>query len=316
MKRTLTKGERLVAEMCGDIPTEGHLVLTEAHPFLRKVIEFTEKRNEWIGTVSDLLMAVGDKYTPPNTAAKLLRKYEYDLLYTPVKYSTCITQGHDGYWQCSDTTCNQLFDADGNPISAIPYRELAAHTEGTQWLNDENYHWHVCTTEGCGAVIYSSKAEHADTDNDHKCDVCKEVISTCADTDNNHMCDICSAKLSDHTGGTATCNAKAICKVCLEPYGEKNSNNHVNLKQFPENAATADEEGNIEYWYCDGCKKYFSDENGTNEIEQENIVIEKLEPDDSDDSSGGVRMFYWLKWLLEFLNKLMTKMFNVLGWAC
>ena len=42
-----------------------------------------------------------------------------------------------------------------------------------------------------------------------------------------------------------------------------------------------------------------------------------VEPDDSDDdSSGGVRMFYWLKWLLEFLNKLMTKMFNVLGWAC
>ena len=81
MKRTLTKGEQLLAEMCGDIPTEGYPVLTEAHPFLRKVIAFTEKRNEWIGTVSDLLMAVGDEYTPPNTAAKLLRKYEYDLLY-------------------------------------------------------------------------------------------------------------------------------------------------------------------------------------------------------------------------------------------
>ena len=81
MKRTLTKRERLLAEMCGDIPTEGYPVLTEAHPFLRKVIAFTEKRNEWIGTVSDLLMAVGDKYTPPNTAAKLLRKYDYDLLY-------------------------------------------------------------------------------------------------------------------------------------------------------------------------------------------------------------------------------------------
>ena len=81
MKQTLTKGERLVAEICGDIPTEGYPVLTEAHPFFRKVIAFTEKRNEWIGTVSDLLTAVGDKYTPPNTAAKLLRKYDYDLLY-------------------------------------------------------------------------------------------------------------------------------------------------------------------------------------------------------------------------------------------
>ena len=81
MKRTLTKGERLLAEICGDIPTEGYPVLTEAHPFLRKVIAFAEKRNEWNGTVSDLLMSIGDKYTPPNTAAKLLRKYDYDLLY-------------------------------------------------------------------------------------------------------------------------------------------------------------------------------------------------------------------------------------------
>ena len=81
MKRTLTKGERLLAEMCGDIPTEGYPVLTEAHPFLRKVIAFTENRNEWNGTVSDLLTAVGDEYTPPNTAAKLLRRYDYDLLY-------------------------------------------------------------------------------------------------------------------------------------------------------------------------------------------------------------------------------------------
>ena len=40
-----------------------------------------------------------------------------------------------------------------------------------------------------------------------------------------------------------------------------------------------------------------------------------VEPDDSDDSSGGVRMFYWLKWLLEYMNKLMSKMFDLLGWA-
>ena len=81
MKRTLTKGERLVAEMCGDIPTDGYPVMTEAHPFLRKVIAFMERQNKWQGTVTDLLEAVGDKYTPPNTAAKLLRKYDYDLLY-------------------------------------------------------------------------------------------------------------------------------------------------------------------------------------------------------------------------------------------
>ena len=73
MKRALTKGERLVAEMCGDLPVDGYPVLTEAHPFLRKVIAFTECQTEWIGTVTDLLAAVGDEYTPTNTAARLLR---------------------------------------------------------------------------------------------------------------------------------------------------------------------------------------------------------------------------------------------------
>ena len=55
MKRTLTKGERLVAEMCGDLPVDGYPVLTEAHPFLQKVTAFMERQTEWIGTVTDLL---------------------------------------------------------------------------------------------------------------------------------------------------------------------------------------------------------------------------------------------------------------------
>lgn len=41
-------------------------------------------------------------------------------------------------------------------------------------------------------------------------------------------------------------------------------------------AATHMTEGNIEYWYCDGCKKYFSDEAGTKEIALKDTVIPKL----------------------------------------
>ena len=81
MKRTLTKGERLVAEMCGEIPAEGYPVLTEAHPFLRKVLRFLENRREWQGTATELLKAIGDKYTPPNTVTKLLRRFDYEYFY-------------------------------------------------------------------------------------------------------------------------------------------------------------------------------------------------------------------------------------------
>ena len=43
-------------------------------------------------------------------------------------------------------------------------------------------------------------------------------------------------------------------------------------------AATAAEVGNIEYWYCDNCDKYFSDETGTKEIEKSDTIEEKLAP--------------------------------------
>ena len=40
----MTKGERLVAEMLGDISQMGMPVLTEEHPFLRKVVAFMQTR--------------------------------------------------------------------------------------------------------------------------------------------------------------------------------------------------------------------------------------------------------------------------------
>lgn len=38
-------------------------------------------------------------------------------------------------------------------------------------------------------------------------------------------------------------------------------------------APTCTEDGNIAYWYCDNCKKYFRDANGVNEVSEQNIVI-------------------------------------------
>lgn len=38
-------------------------------------------------------------------------------------------------------------------------------------------------------------------------------------------------------------------------------------------AATATEEGNIEYWYCDACGKYFADEALTREISKEDTIV-------------------------------------------
>ena len=78
------------------------------------------------------------------------------------------------------------------------------------------------------------------------------------------------------SGGTATCIAKAVCEICKESYGSLDPNNHTDLKHVDAKAATAAAEGNIEYWYCDGCKKYFSDAAAAREITQADTVTAKL----------------------------------------
>lgn len=50
------------------------------------------------------------------------------------------------------------------------------------------------------------------------------------------------------------------------------------LKKVEAKAATTRENGNIEYYHCDGCDKYFADESGTKEISREETIIKKLPP--------------------------------------
>jgi uncharacterized repeat protein (TIGR02543 family) len=83
---------------------------------------------------------------------------------------------------------------------------------------------------------------------------------------------------NEHTSGTATCKDKAICEVCGESYGKLDPNNHANLKHIDAKAATKTSEGNIEYWYCDGCNKYYKDAKATQEITKTQTVTAKLPP--------------------------------------
>ena len=76
------------------------------------------------------------------------------------------------------------------------------HTYSTTWSTDETNHWHECT---CGDK--KDLAPHVDANNDHNCDVCDK-------------------KMSDHTGGTATCTDKATCTICGQKYGELAAHNY------------------------------------------------------------------------------------------
>ena len=167
-------------------------------------------------------------------------------------------------------------------ICGEKYGDLKPHSYSVKWSTDEASHWHECTE--CRAK--TDEAEHTDTNKDHKCDVCDKVLSECTDTNKDHKCDLCGKALSEHSGGKATCKDKAKCEFCGESYGELNANNHSDLKHFPAVAATKTAEGNIEYWYCEGCGKYYSDKDGTKEIKKADTVTAKLKDDSKSPQTG------------------------------
>ena len=158
------------------------------------------------------------------------------------------------------------------------------HNWGAWTSNEDGTHTRTCTVDGCSAGTQTENC--IDANKDHKCDICDYIISECADDNKDHKCDYCGKKLTEHTGGKATCKDKAKCEVCGAEYGELDPKNHTNLKHFPAKAATKTTEGNIEYWYCDGCGKYFSDKDGTKEIKKADTVTAKLKDDSKSPQTG------------------------------
>lgn len=101
------------------------------------------------------------------------------------------------------------------------------------------------------------------------------------------------------SGGTATCTEKAVCEVCGKAYGKPDSNNHTDLKHIDAKAATKTAEGNIEYWYCGGCDKYYSDKDGINEIKKSDTVTAKLPGDPKSPRTGNASdLALWISLLL------------------
>ena len=108
--------------------------------------------------------------------------------------------------------------------------DIAAHSY-TDKKFDGNGHWAVCA---CGAETHHDKhsltANHNESQHWQECSVCgyktgetaHSLTKNVNETQHQVKCESCGYKREweNHTGGTATCTAKAVCSVCGEAYGE------------------------------------------------------------------------------------------------
>ena len=80
-------------------------------------------------------------------------------------------------------------------------------------------------------------------------------------------CDICGQAFKDEKGTDKLDNSKVELPI--------DAAKHTNLVHHDAVAATCCEQGTIEYWYCDGCDKYFTDAAGTQSISELKLDVDK-----------------------------------------
>ena len=184
------------------------------------------------------------------------------------KEATCFEEGYTGDTYCSD--CNEKI-ADGQSIAKN------AHNPASVWTTNEHDHWKECQTVGCGNVI--DKAAHSGGEatcvSKAVCEVCKAQYGDVDATNHKHT-EIRDAKPATeqekgYTGDTwcIDCNKKIATGSEIAMLEHK-------LTLVEAKDATVTEQGNIKYYYCENCGKYFADVAGTKEISLSETVIKKL----------------------------------------
>lgn len=107
---------------------------------------------------------------------------------------------------------------------AVSYTAPHTHNWSNDWSHDATHHWNECQNENCPVTDNSQK-------NDYK----------------------------EHNGGTATCQAKAVCAICGTAYGETDASNHTGTETWVTTATTHEKK-----WSCCGAVTVASAEHNWN----------------------------------------------------
>ena len=211
------------------------------------------------------------------------------LTKTEAKAATCTEDGNKEYWTCEH--CGKYFlSDDANPATAtavelsetvIPASHKLTKVEAKDATCTEDGNKAYWTCEHCKKYFLSddtnpetAKAvEQAETviPASHKLTKVEAKAATCTEDGNKEYwtCEHCKKYfLSDDTN-PATAKAVELSETVI-PASHK-------LTKMEAKAATCTEDGNIEYWTCEHCKKYFLSDDTNPEtakaVEQSETVI-------------------------------------------
>ena len=185
-------------------------------------------------------------------------------------------EGMKAHYECS--VCGKLFTESKVETTKDALKIPKVAHEYGDWQSDESNHWKEC---GCGnkVDVAAHSGGKATCTKKAKCAVCgreygktdpnnhnyedKVVPPTCTEKGYTvHTCKDCGNEVKDtytealgHSGGEATCVAKAKCAVCGVEYGSINPKNHKHTEIRDAEEPTCTKEGFTGDTWCTDCNK-------------------------------------------------------------
>lgn len=203
----------------------------------------------------------------------------HKLTLVPAKESTCTVKGNKEYYVCD--VCGDYFNATGELeySKSDVEKPLLPHTTAYAW--DSNTHWKYCTK--CESIMENTTAFHNDKNGKATC--ISKAVCECGcehgdiNPDNHVNTELRNFKEATTKNPGYTGDVYCLdCKQIVE-YGHVSDQLCAhNLQHFDavDPGCENCENGGVgykEYWYCDKCERYFSDEKAETEISVDDITI-------------------------------------------
>ena len=205
---------------------------------------------------------------------------EHELTYVEAKDSTCTEEGNTAYYLCEK--CGRLFadeagteELDGDSV-VIPMAahnlELVEATDPT-CTEDGNTEYYLCTE--CGNLFADEEGTEEISEDSvvlsatgHTLEWVEAREATCTEDGNieYYFCTECGRMFADVEG-----TEEIYEDVVILPAA-----GHT-LELVEATEPTCTEEGNIEHYFCTKCGSLFADADGTEEIDEEFVVVPKAD---------------------------------------
>lgn len=193
-----------------------------------------------------------------------------DLQPVAAKAATCTKDGNEAYYHCD--ACKKNFSDAAGTKEITNLETVKIPATGHKLVQVEGKAA-TCVHKGCWAH--------------QKCLECGQLFNKLGepwsgtteiekDPTNHEKLENVEAKAPTCTETGLTAGSKcSACGVVLKKQEVIPALGHK-LKYVARVEPTVEKEGNIEYWYCEKCGKYFSDKDGTTEIQKADTVIPQL----------------------------------------